>query len=301
MSSFAPSRREQMRLRMALQGPAGSGKTNTAMIVARGLSPDGTFAVIDTENRALEYADRFSFLHCAPAEADPGKLPGLVAEAAAAGVGALVLDSFSHYWSGVGGALDRVDRSRDKRAGWSEYRPVEAAMMRALLTFPGHVIVTLRVKTEYVTEVDPRGKTTTRRVGLKADQRDSVDYEFSVIGEMDTDHSLTVVKTTCPALVDQCIDLPGEPLVDTLREWLGQGDPVMDVREIRDKAIDQRTTADELREMWRDAKRRHLLGAPLLDELGMSTTLGDLFGRLAKERTPVPTAPATTDGQEATK
>jgi hypothetical protein len=281
---FAPARREQMRLRMALQGPAGSGKTYTALTIARGLSPDGRVAVIDTEQRALEYADRFEFGHISPATADPEALPGMVAAAAKEGFGALIVDSFSLYWSGVGGALDRVDRNRDKRAGWGEYRPIEAKMMRALLSFPGHVIVTMRVKTEYATEVNERGRTVTRRVGLRADQRDSVDYEFGVIGEMDVDHAITFVKTTCDALVDKRIERPGAELVATLAEWLGQGEPAPDANTFRDKALAPHTTYAEVREMYSDAARRNLLDAALIDDHGDETTLGKFLVRIGNER-----------------
>lgn len=289
MSLFVPARREQMRARIALQGPAGSGKTYTAMVLARALSA-GTagFGIIDTERRALEYADRFDFVRHAPAVADPEQLPGHIAEAAAAGLGALIVDSYSLYWSGTGGALDRVDRTADKRRGWTEYRPVENAVRDALLTYPGHLIVTMRTKTEYVTEQNERGKTVTRRVGLKADQRDGVDYEFSIVGELDTEHTLTFTKTTCPALVDRSFNRPGQDLVDTLQDWLGQGDPVADVNQLRAQALAESSTVDVLRALFDDARRRHLLGAPVLDEHNRLTTLGELIRRLGAERGTAP-------------
>jgi hypothetical protein len=295
MSLFAPSRREQMRLRLAVQGPAGSGKTPLAFLLAKGLSPNGSFAVIDTEHRALEYADRYDFGHIAPDNADPEDLPRLVAAAGREGFGSLVIDSFTHYWSGLGGALDRVDRKTDKRAGWSEYRPIEAAMMRAILTYPGHVIATMRVKTEYVVEADKNGRNQSRRVGMKADQRDSVDYEFSVIGELDDSHTLTIVKSTCEALADRRITRPGRDLVDTLAEWLGQGEPMPSIMDYRDRAIDPSATVEVLREIFREASRRNLIAAPLMDENGDVTTLGALINRLGAERKPLQLATAVKD------
>lgn len=280
MSLFAPARREQMRLRMALQGPSGAGKTFTALTIMRGLcGPGGAFAVIDTEKRAREYAvlndtdpetdTAFKFGHVSPEFADPEKLPNYLTEAAKAGYAGIIVDSFTHYWSGLGGALDRVDKARDKRAGWGDYRPIEAGMMSALLSYPGHVIVTMRVKTEYVTEYDERTrKTTTRKLGLKADQRDSVDYEFSVIGEMDMEHTLTITKTTCQDLVDQRINRPGPVLVETLATWLGQGDPPPTASDLRDRALEQCTTVAEVRAVWDEAKRRGLLAEVLVDATG---------------------------------
>jgi hypothetical protein len=307
VSTFKPAQREQMRLRMALQGPAGSGKTLTAMRLARALSPDGSFAVIDTERRALEYAqlpgesraDRFDFGHVAPDVANPEDLPRMVAEAANERYGALIVDSFTHYWSGTGGALDTVDRATDKRRGWSEYRPTENKMMAALLTFPGHVIVTMRVKTDYVTEVDQRGRAQTRRVGLKPDQRDGVDYEFSVIGSLDTDHTLTFVKTTCPELADKSIRCPGDDLAVTLSSWLGQGAVVQDVNELRDRALESTTGVDELKAIGADARRRGLLGAVVIDGHGDAVTLDAFLRALIQDRRPVRLADAVTDAAAA--
>jgi hypothetical protein len=144
----------------------------------------------------------------------------------------------------------------------------------------------MRVKTEYVTEVNQQGKTITRKLGLKADQRDSVDYEFSVIGEMDMEHALAITKTTCPDLVDQRINRPGLALVDTLSAWLGQGEPAPDATTYRDKALDPHATVEDLRELHREAKRRNLLGAVMVDEHGDTTSLGDLLIRLGRERGP---------------
>lgn len=302
MSLFTPARREQMRLRMAIQGPSGSGKTFTALTIMRGLCGyGGRFAVIDTEKRAREYAvlrddapetdTTFQFGHVAPDVADPEKLPAYLKDAASAGYAGIIVDSFTHYWSGLGGALDRVDKARDKRAGWGDYRPIEAAMMSALLSYPGHVIVTMRVKTEYVTEYDERAKkNVTRKLGLKADQRDSVDYEFSLIGEMDMQHTLAITKTTCQDLVDKQIGKPGPELVETLAAWLGQGDPPPTAADLRDRALEQCSTVDEVRAVWAEAKRRMLLAEEVQDATGEQRTLKAILEARAADLTPVAVA-----------
>jgi hypothetical protein len=303
MSLFTPALREQMHLRMAIQGPSGSGKTFTALTIMRGLcGPGGRFAVIDTEKRAREYAvlndtdpetdTAFRFGHVAPDVADPEKLPAYLTDAASAGFSGIIVDSFTHYWSGLGGALDRVDKARDKRAGWGDYRPIEAAMMSALLSFPGHAIVTMRVKTEYVTEVNAAGRTVTRKLGLKADQRDSVDYEFSVIGEMDADHTLSITKTTCQDLVDRQINRPGPALAETLAVWLGQGDPPPTAADLRDRALEQCTTVDEARAVWAEAWRRGLLAEEVQDSTGEHVTLKAILEGRAADLTPKAAPPA---------
>ena len=62
---FKKATKEQAKLRMGIIGPAGSGKTYTALITARNLVPDGKIAVIDTERgSASKYADIFEFDVC---------------------------------------------------------------------------------------------------------------------------------------------------------------------------------------------------------------------------------------------
>jgi hypothetical protein len=60
--TFRPAVRENVPLLLGLAGGTGSGKTYSAMALAKGLAGGKRFAVIDTENgRAKHYADDFEF------------------------------------------------------------------------------------------------------------------------------------------------------------------------------------------------------------------------------------------------
>lgn len=281
---FTPASREAVKARIALTGPAGSGKTYTALAIGTELHPK--VAVIDTEHgRALDYADRFEFRHFAPTRFDPRDLCALLARAAEHGYGCVVIDSLSHYWMGVGGALEIVDNTRGGgMAGWKEFRPIEARMIDALLGFPGHVIVTMRVKTSYVIEQDDRGKNVPRKVGLKPDQREGVDYEFGIVGEMDREHTMTVTKSTCPVLVDERIPKPGSDVAAALKEWISGGVMLPDALEYRDTVLKPESTTQELRRLFNEVKNRRLLGAMVVDEHGDDVSLGDLIRRVGEER-----------------
>ena len=281
---FAPATREAVKARIALTGPAGSGKTYTALAIGTELAEK--VAVVDTEHgRALDYADRFEFRHFAPSRFDPRELCKLLAVAAEHHYGCVIVDSLSHYWMGVGGALEIVDNTRGGgMAGWKEFRPIEARMVDALLGYPGHVIVTMRVKTSYVIEQDDRGKNVPRKVGLKPDQREGVDYEFGLIGDMDREHTMTVTKSTCPTLVDQVIPKPGADVALALQTWISGGTRMPDALEYRDDALKPEATTQDLRRMFNEVKNRRLLGAMVVDEHGDEVTLGDLIRRLGEER-----------------
>jgi hypothetical protein len=280
---FQPAAREQVKARIALTGPAGSGKTYTALMLATHLSDK--VAAIDTERgRMREHATRFRFDHHAPARFDPRDLIRHLAVAAEHGYGAVVIDSLSHYWIGEGGALEFVDSYEGRtggkfQGGWKDFRPIENRMWAAIMAYPGHVIATMRVKTAYVIESNKPVK-----VGLKPEQREGTDYEFSIVGEMDREHTLSITKSTCEELVDARIPRPGEDLADVIGAWCGVGVAATSALEYRDTAVKPDTSADELRAMHAEVKRRGLLGAALMDEHGDETTLGALIVRLGSER-----------------
>jgi hypothetical protein len=81
----------------------------------------------------------------------------------------------------------------------------------------------MRAKTEYVLEADAKGKMVPRKVGLAPVQRDGLEYEFDVVGDMTLDNELLVTKSRCEALTGQVISKPGAEIAATLRAWLGQG------------------------------------------------------------------------------
>jgi hypothetical protein len=54
-------------------------------------------------------------------------------------------------------------------------------------------------------------------------QRDGLEYEFDVVGDMDWENRLIVTKTRCPELAGAVIHKPDKKLADVLKAWLGEG------------------------------------------------------------------------------
>lgn len=305
--TFMPATKEKAKARVALDGPAGAGKTFTALRLAVGLAgTDGRIALLDTEHgSASKYASRhvtdwrqgkFRFDTSAIASYDPRVL--IEALDAAVGYDVFIVDSLSHFWMGVDGMLEQVDRSARRSyggnsfGGWKEAAPMERRMIEAMLAFPGHLIATMRTKTEWVIEQNDKGKAVPRRVGLKAVQRDGIEFEFDVVGDMDLENNLLVSKTRCPALNGQVINRPGEDdLAKTLLEWLEDGvDLAVDVR---DRALAANGDVDTLRALYIEARDRRRLDASVQDDTGETVTLRDLLLRLAPPpRVPPPTDPS---------
>lgn len=287
---FAPATRAAVKARIALAGPSGSGKTYTALTLATRLSDK--VAVVDTERgRASLYKgiNGWQFDPWNPQSFAPTSLAEALAVAGGNGYGCIVVDSLSHYWMGVDGMLEQADRRAkggNSFSGWKEVRPDERRMLDAIASYPGHVIVTLRTKTEYVIEEDARGKKVPRKVGTKPEQREGIEYEFDVVGDLDLDNTLTISKTRIPMLHGQVIAKPGPEVAETIADWLADGEDVPGPLAYRAEALSPDATFDGLRNLFEKVGRLGLKGAPVLDEAGIPTVLGELIAARGREMQP---------------
>lgn len=229
--AFKVATKDKSRLRLALDGPSGSGKTFTALALATTIAgPKGKVAVIDSERgSASKYADRFRFLVADLESHHPETYIAAIKDAADMGIDVLIIDSLSHAWMGKDGALEQVDKaaarsqSGNSFMAWREVTPLHNKLVDAILLAPMHIIVTMRSKTEYVLEdVEKGGKTikVPRKIGMAPVQRDGLEYEFDVVGDMDVAHRLVVSKTRCSALSGAVIEKPSAELAQTLMDWL---------------------------------------------------------------------------------
>lgn len=278
--TFKPATREAAFARIALTGPSGAGKTYTALALATALSDNVGF--IDTERgSASKYVglNGWQFQTVQPDKYAPLSLVETLGVAAGAEFGCVVIDSFSHYWMGVDGMLEQVDNrahGSNTFSGWKEVRPEERRMIDALVAYPGHVIVTMRSKTEYVIEENDRGKKVPRKVGMKPEQREGIEYEFDLVGDMDLDNTLTVVKSRIHTLAKALIPLPGDELAAEILSWLSDGEKIPTAREYRQRALAM-DSLDELKALYDEVIGNRLGAAPAVDADGNPTVLGDLI------------------------
>lgn len=168
--SFAPAKREQVSLLIALAGASGSGKTFSALRLAKGMAPSGKIAFLDTEaRRGLHYAEQFEFLH---ADMRPPFRPAAFIEgihaAESAGAEVVIIDSFSHEYDGEGGIMDWADdleRGGTKSPGnWKVPKGAHKKLMNALLQCRASIIFCLRAD-EKIKIARENGKTVVEPLG----------------------------------------------------------------------------------------------------------------------------------------
>jgi len=223
--SFKKAVKRDAKLRMALCGPAGSGKTYTLLGIATELG--GPIAYVDTEHgSASKYADLFQFDVIEPNQFDPRELIQTIKAAIEAGYRVICIDSLSHYWMGKGGELEMVDnaakrtQSGNSFTAWKHVTPVHNELVDTIISASIHVLVSMRTKTEWVLEEDSRGKKVPRKIGLAPVMRDGIEFEFDVCGDLDQDNTLTVTKSRCPELSGKVINRPGKEVAQVLKAWL---------------------------------------------------------------------------------
>lgn len=221
---FVKPMKSQKRLRLALIGPSGSGKTWTALAIANhlGLST----GLIDTEDGSSAlYAEEFDFMMKQLESFEPGQY--IEAISYAHEFETLIIDSMSHAWFAelemVGGRFDN----------WKNVRPLERKLMRTILRFPGHVIVTMRSKTEWTTEKvrNKKGEEVNApvKIGTGPVQASGIEYEFDLVGELNavgSDHTLTFTKSRYKGLDGAAFVNPGRDVADILTTWLTDGAPL---------------------------------------------------------------------------
>jgi hypothetical protein len=172
--TFRPAVRESIPLLLGLAGGTGSGKTFSALELAKGIAQGKRFAVIDSENgRASIYADTFDFdTTDLRAPFRPSTYTDAIVAADEAGYPVVVVDSMSHEWAGDGGCLDWQDElmagDESKRGtSWIKPKREHKRFVSQLLQVNAHVILCFRAepKIEFVKEngktkvIDKRGLT----------------------------------------------------------------------------------------------------------------------------------------------
>jgi len=226
--TFQKATKKRSKLRAATFGPSGSGKTFTALRIAAGLG--GRIAFIDTEfGSASKYSDRFTFdvLELKEDQSLNAYIAG-ISEAARLGYDVLIIDSMTHGWQELLAEIDRLSATKyggNKWAAWSEGTPKQNALVKAFLSFPGHIIATMRSKTEWRTTETDRGKIKPVRVGLAPEERAGFEYEFDLLLELTVEHFGTVIKDRTGKYQDAILDKPGEDFGKALAAWLAEGEP----------------------------------------------------------------------------
>jgi len=224
--------RRKSKLRLGIVGSSGSGKTYSALLIGFGIG--GKICVIDTESESANLYEHLGEYFTLQLEKpfSPQRYIEAIKTAEKEDFDTIVIDSLSHAWEGEGGELDMHDKaSRASKSGnsymaWREITPWHNALINAMITSKSHIIATMRAKTEYILDVDDKGKSKPKKVGMKPIQREGMDYEFTTVFDVSNDGNIaSVSKDRTDLFRNECF----RPSIETgkkLKEWLESGKDV---------------------------------------------------------------------------
>ena len=226
--------KKKTKLRMALTGVGGAGKTVSALRLAQGLAEK--VLMIDTEDSSSEfYVGRYNIKTFDIIRMKPPFYPSVFVDAITyaeeQNYDVIIIDSFSSPWAGSGGVLEIVDdvtktsKSKNSFQAWNVGNKEQERLVQKILRSSAHIIACMRSKIGYESSENAAGKKVPVKIGLKPVQRDSVDYEFQVVFDIARENHYAIVSKDRTDLYNN--DIPFLITQETgkkLIEWLNKGE-----------------------------------------------------------------------------
>lgn len=216
---------------IALVGMSSSGKTYSSILLARGLvGPTGRVALLDTESgRGRMYANLaggYDYGELTP-PFTPERYTEAIKGAEEAGYEALIIDSGSHEWEGIGGTLEQADNGKTSEGKpltglikWAAPKARHKKFVQSLLNTRMHLIICLRAK-EKLVQVTINGKKEIVSEGFISIQDKRFIFETTV--QIFMPHDVPHTKLGIPRL-DKCPEdlLPAFPANERISVKTGE-------------------------------------------------------------------------------
>lgn len=238
--------RKQAKIKLALQGASGSGKTYSALVLANGICKDWSkIAVIDTEHGSANlYAHLGEYNVLSIDDYAPESYIQALETCEKAGMEVIIIDSISHCWDFL--LQYHAKLQGNSFANWAKVTPRHAGFIQRMLSSPCHLMATMRVKQDYVIS-EKDGKMVPQKVGLKSIQRDGVDYEFTIVFDLDLAHNCTASKDRTGLFMGKPEFQISSETGETILAWCNTGTTITDIR----KMIAKSKTVEQLNELYR--------------------------------------------------
>jgi hypothetical protein len=221
--------RRQVRIKMAFTGPSGSGKTYSSLLLAYGLTRDWSkIGLIDTENSSSSlyaHLGEFNVISLNP-PFSPESYASALDLCEKEGLEVVIIDSITHCWEYL---LDvHSNMVGNSFTNWGKITPRHNAFVQKMLQHPAHVIATMRTKTEYVLS-EKNGKFVPEKMGMKSIQRDGMDYEFTLVFDLDIKHQASVSKDRTSLFASKQPSLITESTGEEIMHWCDEGSAEGDI------------------------------------------------------------------------
>lgn len=186
--------RKKAKIKMGLQGPSGSGKTYSSLLLAYGLCNDWSkIAVIDSENHSSELYSNlgaYNVLQITPPYT-PEKYIEAIQVCEKADMEVIIIDSITHEWEYI--IEFHASLGGNSFTNWHKIGLRHKEFINAMLKSKANIIATTRTKQDYVLN-EKNGRIVSQKVGLKSIQRDGLEYEFTLVFDINMKNMASASK-----------------------------------------------------------------------------------------------------------
>ena len=231
MMQLRISSKKQAKIKLALQGCTGSGKTYSALLLAYGLCGDWSkVAIIDSEHGSADLYASLGSYNVLALEEDfrPETYVEALKVCEEAGMEVIVIDSISPCWDNL---LEyHAGLQGNSFTNWQKITPRMNAFMQRILQSNSHIICTMRCKQDYVLS-EKNGKMVPEKVGLKAVMRDGIDYEFTIVFDINMKHQAIASKDRTNLFTGKPDFTISEETGKAILDWCNDGVSVESIRQ----------------------------------------------------------------------
>ena len=208
------AKRIKAKLKIAIGGVSGSGKTLSSLLLAYGLvkgeHPDWTdeqvwdkIAVLDTENSSASlYVGKqvsgtmigsYNVIDITPPFEEQTLIDAL-AVCEQANIECAIIDSASAFWMDALETQGKIaERTKNTFSAWKPVKNDQQKMMQTILQCRMHVISNYRAKTDYAQDVE-NGKKVVKSLGMGIIAEGNTAYEYTVMFMLDDKHEANATK-----------------------------------------------------------------------------------------------------------
>lgn len=202
--------------KILLSGPAGGGKTKSALRLMEGLIGNANKLVVDSENNSSSiYANEFEFLIHNLEDKDQtikGYIEIMDKAKAEGTIKGVILDGVTPAWKYI---LDLSNKMEgNSYTNWAKLTPMFDNFKKAIINYPLPLICTVRSKQDYVLELNEKGKQVPKKVGLAMETGKDLDFDFDIVFAIDQATNLARIdKCRYSEIVEYFKDKGGEVLL----------------------------------------------------------------------------------------
>ena len=156
----------------------------------------------------------------------------------------IIIDSMSQCWDNL---LEyHASLPGNSFTSWQKVTPRMTALIQMILQANCHVISTMRCKQDYVLS-EKNGKMVPEKVGLKAVMRDGIDYEYTIVFDINMKHQAVASKDRTNLFANKPEFTITPQTGQAILEWCQDGITMEQVQALIDKV----QSIEELSNLYR--------------------------------------------------